>query len=314
MDLPQRTSLVPQLVEILRRDLHFGARSHRLPSERELAERFQVSRTTLRKALQLLARDGWIRAEPGQAWAVISRPKRLAALSAPRTIGILCPMPLDQAPQFLLFLLERLQERLNAVGWKVEVRGGWEYQQQHSRHVLSKMLQETRARLWVLTGSRPEVLQWFENRNVPSFCIGKPPPQFQFPYLSDDVRVACRHAVGLLVSRGHRRLAWLRLRATARAPDDALKGFQEGIELCRRRGEISARIVHHIGPPDDLQPVLRRLMESSPCPTAFLVEGARYTLTTLTCLTYTGVRVPQDVSVVSMVSQPYLDLIKPSIA
>ena len=51
-------------------------------------------------------------------------------------------MPLDQAPPFVLFLIERLQERLNAAGWKVEVRGGWEFIQQHSRHVLAKVVEE----------------------------------------------------------------------------------------------------------------------------------------------------------------------------
>jgi GntR family transcriptional regulator len=57
-----------QLKEHLRQQIETGTypSGSRLPSERELAEMFQVSRMTARQALQLLATDGFISAHVGK--------------------------------------------------------------------------------------------------------------------------------------------------------------------------------------------------------------------------------------------------------
>lgn len=71
-----RDSTIPlyiQLKEHLRLQIEDGQYSSgaRLPSERELAQTFQVSRMTARQALQLLATDGFISARVGKGTFVL---------------------------------------------------------------------------------------------------------------------------------------------------------------------------------------------------------------------------------------------------
>jgi len=65
-----------QLYEILRRDIIQGQRSpgERLPSESELIERYQVSRVTVRQAMDLLVQDGLIYRRRGRG-TFVSTPK-----------------------------------------------------------------------------------------------------------------------------------------------------------------------------------------------------------------------------------------------
>jgi GntR family L-lactate dehydrogenase operon transcriptional regulator len=64
----RRISLPDQTTALLRKEIFTGAYKpgEKLPSERELAERFGISRLTLRKALALLAQEGWIEITQGR--------------------------------------------------------------------------------------------------------------------------------------------------------------------------------------------------------------------------------------------------------
>jgi GntR family transcriptional regulator, transcriptional repressor for pyruvate dehydrogenase complex len=69
----QRLSLSDQVVTVLRKEMFTGVYQpgDKLPPERELAERFGISRSTLRKALLLLEQEGWIEIVQGRANTVL---------------------------------------------------------------------------------------------------------------------------------------------------------------------------------------------------------------------------------------------------
>ena len=64
-----RTSLPDQIVAALRREILTGVYQpgDNLPPERELAERFGISRSTLRKAMMILAHEGWLEVVQGRS-------------------------------------------------------------------------------------------------------------------------------------------------------------------------------------------------------------------------------------------------------
>ena len=77
--LLDRDSTIPlyiQLKEYLRTQIEAGvyATGTRLPSERDLAQAFQVSRMTARQALQLLAQDGFVSSHVGKG-TYVRRPR-----------------------------------------------------------------------------------------------------------------------------------------------------------------------------------------------------------------------------------------------
>src|ERR1043166_5451890 len=133
MELLSRPTVVAQLAEALRRTLQSGEWTTHLPSERELSERFGVSRPTLRRALQLLAEEGRVRAERGIGWRVGRPQARGARTRQPKAVGILCFVPLDEASPFNLFAIDKLQNHLHEAGLTVHVHAGTQYVSQNYR-------------------------------------------------------------------------------------------------------------------------------------------------------------------------------------
>ena len=62
-----------------------------MPGEKRLAEEYQVSRTTARKALQLLSERGFISSRAGVGWEVLRSAPGPKAPSRPWALGI-CPI------------------------------------------------------------------------------------------------------------------------------------------------------------------------------------------------------------------------------
>lgn len=69
----------------------------RLPTEAELAEYFQVSRPTVRKALLETERSGLVRSRQGAGWFAADDPPRLTG----RTVGIVCEDVPEPSPWFV---------------------------------------------------------------------------------------------------------------------------------------------------------------------------------------------------------------------
>jgi DNA-binding LacI/PurR family transcriptional regulator len=247
MELPRRTSLVPQIVEIVRRDLRAGKWTQRLPSESELAEKLQVSRPTLRAALGRLAEEGLIRARHGLGWEIVSRPKRSAPPRSPKTIGLLSFVSLDQAPPFALFLIDKLEHHLGDAGWKVEVRADSKYLMQNHRRALAELMKTSRADLWVMFGANTGIDEWFQERRIPVFSVGKPREGIRCPWLDWDQRAVFRHAAGLLLARGHRHFVCLLPRYMAFGYKEASEGFREGVERYGRNQKSPLTSVLSLG-------------------------------------------------------------------
>jgi GntR family transcriptional regulator len=76
LDHESTTPLYIQLKEHLRMQIEAGVypSGARLPSERELAQTFQMSRMTVRQALQLLAKDGFVTSHIGKG-TYVRRPR-----------------------------------------------------------------------------------------------------------------------------------------------------------------------------------------------------------------------------------------------
>jgi DNA-binding GntR family transcriptional regulator len=72
--IPERRSLVAQAVEILRASIKDGEWERHLPTEAQLRERMQVGRNTVRAALAVLEKEGWITpGRPGRRREVLRR-------------------------------------------------------------------------------------------------------------------------------------------------------------------------------------------------------------------------------------------------
>ena len=71
--VPQRATLAAQVCDVLREAIRHGTWPDNLPGELELSRKLQVSRMTLRAALRMLTREGWVSSSQGRRRRVLRR-------------------------------------------------------------------------------------------------------------------------------------------------------------------------------------------------------------------------------------------------
>ena len=82
------------MADILREGIRQGVWQGRLPGERALCEKYQVSRNTLRAALGQLQREKLIKAVHGSGNQILARPQKTAGGLRSHDVGLLSPEPL----------------------------------------------------------------------------------------------------------------------------------------------------------------------------------------------------------------------------
>ena len=126
----------------------------------------------------------------------------------------------------------------------------------------------------------------------------------KLPSLDVDYRAVCRHAAGVFLRAGHRRLALL-------VPDYGVagdlaseEGFRAGVAAHPGPDRATVTIVRHSGHHADLAARLAALLRSPGAPTALLVARPEHTVTTLVHLLKGGIRVPQAISLIARDHDP----------
>lgn len=252
-----------------------------MPGEKRLAEEYQVSRTTARKALQLLSERGFISSRAGVGWEVLRSAPGPKAPSRPWTIGI------DPI----------------APGW------GAYYQELLMKGILDAAQQDS-CRLTVLDNRNPKTLNvagidgllmmWVGDENyapyaalaekgLPIAFINRQPENPRFSFFSVDYTREAYRAVEYLLMAGHREIMMV-------------TGGGASMEL-RERGYYQAFAARRLPSPsglvlrdptvDELAGVLKERRPTA----AFLLFGCQ-TPTFAVAAERAGLQIPGDVSLI----------------
>jgi DNA-binding LacI/PurR family transcriptional regulator len=312
LKLPQRQSLEKQTATVLQEEIMRGTWRELLPGERALCEMLQISRHTLRGALGQLQRDGLINAVQGVGNRITATPvkperKRLAS----QDVGLLIPGELaDLVPNHILWI-DQLRAMLGERGCRLHMFHGRKYAQRDPGRALQRLLTQHAHKCWILLLSAEPVQKWFEKQRVPCIVAGTIYAGVELPYCDLDHRASCRHAAGVLLGRGHRRVA-LVIQKSRRAGDlESEAGFAEGIRRSAYE-DTEVMIAYHDATAAGILATVKRLMQRKPAPTALLVTNVFHYLTVVTGLAQMGYRVPEDVSVVSRDGEAYYSYLVPA--
>jgi LacI family transcriptional regulator len=120
----------------------------------------------------------------------------------------------------------------------------------------------------------------------------------------------CRHAAGILRGLGHQRIAMLSQKQPRAGDLDSEAGFIEGARLPPGT-EAEVFVIQHEPTVDGVTQALRRLVVRTPAPTALLITNSYSYLTVASRLAQYGVRIPQDISLISRDADPFLSFIVP---
>lgn len=307
LPLPERVSLVTQTARILRQGLETGRWPGALPGERQLAEQLRVSRPTLRSALAQLEKDGLLQNSQGkrrQPLTATRKPSR----KAPKSICLLTPQALDTVPPMVLFWINELRARLAESGLGMELVVRPSAYNARAERAWEELVRSHPSAAWVLFLSTEPMQRWFAEKRIPSLVVGSCPPDNPLPSVDVDYRAACRHAAQWFSGHGHKRLALLLPSSGCPGDQESEEGFREGAA----QGDV--KIVRHDATVEGVCAKVDRLLSTANAPTAFLIARSAHALTVLTHLQRRGLKVPQDIVLISRDEDPYLQHVVPALA
>ncbi|MCX8155734.1 MAG: substrate-binding domain-containing protein [Verrucomicrobiae bacterium] len=310
--LPQRLLLTDQTTALLR-DLalkgHWGAT---LPSEADLCREFQISRVTLRRALLQLAREGIILMGGRGRHHRIIRPVSETETSRGRTVRMLSPYPRHRVNTTAQLVQNALLERLAKEGYLMQLEVHPGFYQRFSEREMRRLLALPDTAGWLLYLSTREQQEYFAKSGQPCVVLGTVHRGVPLANVEFDVRSSSRHAAGLFLARGRQEMIFVTPSPMTAGDQASAEGFIDGASRGRPPGR--ARLVNYDTTVPDLCRVLREEMERRPCPNAILVGWPEHTFTVIGFLHKLGLRVPEDVAVISRVDDQYLAYSIPSVA
>lgn len=304
----RRTSLVTQVADLLRAEVLRGAWSEWIPSERELSTALHISRNSCRGALGVLRREGLIRPVRGRGARVSPNLDQAGRSSAKRirSVGVIAPQPLGlMRPRQSLFL-DEVRDELFDMGVRIQLHHSPAVYAQHPHRALRKLIETTPHDCWILLLSNDPLQRWFMREGLPCVVAGSVYPGITLPSVDEDYRAACRHAVGRLITLGHRRIAFLNRKSRAAGDLEGEAGFFEGL-----RPGISSQIVYHDEQRETVARLVRKLFSSPNPPTGLLVANSFCYLSVVTTLAGMRIRIPDEVSLISRDDDPFLAHIIP---
>ncbi|WP_395749552.1 substrate-binding domain-containing protein [Prosthecobacter sp.] len=312
--LPKRRFLVVQTVESLCEGIQNGFWQNHLPSERDLCEHLQVSRRTMRSALEELERKGWI-ATSGQQKRRIkpTRGRVRDAGAMKKRIGVLMPSSLLTVPSRLAFVLDSLRNRLAADGYAVHFHFNAAcYHARAPGKALTAFLADHPATGWILLRSREPMQRWFRDKRIPCLILGSCAEGIDLPSVDTDYYATSHHAGGMLMRKGHRRIAFVVLDRNYPGDVASEQGLMDAI--APRKETVTIIPLRHDGSTENVCAVIDKALRSPAPPTAYVVCNAAQVLTVMMHLLRRGKRIPEDVSVVSRDNDPILETIVPPVA
>jgi DNA-binding LacI/PurR family transcriptional regulator len=310
--LPQRISLVDQTAQSLREGIRSGYWQKQLPGERELCSNLQISRRTLRAALDELQRTGWLEVSQRRRRRIKTRRVNRSSMAQRKVIAVLSACSHAAMSSLMMFVLDVLREKLAKAGYDIKLHVNAACFLARPAQALDTLVQRHPAAAWLILGSKEPMQCWFIQRRLPCLVVGSCAPRIDLPSVDSDHRAACLHAGGVLLRKGHRRIALVLPRDAYGGDLMSEEGLREALATSSANAEL--RVLRHDGTTTHLCSLLDHALRTPNSPTAFVVARPLPALTVMMHLLRRGRRIPQDVAVIAREDDRFLQASTPSVA
>jgi DNA-binding LacI/PurR family transcriptional regulator len=311
-EIPKRHSLAAQAADSIQKAIADGTWREYLPSERRLCEMLRVSRPTIRTALRMLAENGLLEIRQGRRNRLLTQP-----LPAPRRqsrmVGLVTHEPFSHMALATYQIISEMRAHLAEQGFTTEVLVYQAKSALAQQRKLEEFVRQNRVLCCVLLSVSKDLQMWFSEHSVPALVLGSCHSQIKLPSLDVDYRSVCRHAGGIFLSKGHRRMALVVPNSGVAGDLASEVGFMESIQHDRL---INARasIVRHNCTAQSITTKLDALFNSAHAPTALLVAKPQHVFIVILYLLKRGLTVPDTVSFIARDHDHIFETVSPPIA
>jgi DNA-binding LacI/PurR family transcriptional regulator len=312
-EIPKRFSLSAQAAVSIAKAIDAGTWEGFLPSERRLCELYQISRPTIRTALHLLAKEGRIEIHQGRRNRLLT-PTGETNRRQNRLVGLITHEPVAHMPLSSYQRISEMRSSLAEQGFATEIlvcppQSAWT-----QRRKIEDFVRQNRVFCCVLLSVSKELQSWFCEHSVPALVLGSCHPDIKLPSLDVDYRSVCRHAAGVFLGKGHRRLALIVPNSDVAGDLASEEGFREAVEQRPASDDARAYIVRHNGTAQNISMKLDALFNSSQAPTALLVAKPQHVFIVIIYLLKHGLAVPDTVSFMARDYDHIFETVMPPIA
>lgn len=297
-------------MELLRQGIIQGRWCGTLPGRARLVQQLGCSQSTLEAARHRLAREGWLVTQGrGKRQQIEIPPDQRKAVRQVKRVRVLLYDGPAEARHEEIALLARLMEAGYAADFAL--KGLQDLQMDVGR--VARFVKATPCDAWVVCSASREILQWFSEQPVPSFALFGRFSGLPIAATSPRKAPAMIGVLHRLFELGHRRIVMLTTPERA-APQPALfeMVFLNALKsLGLSTGAYNLATVE--GGAKGLRASLESLFQVTP-PTALLVADSEHFWATLYFLSRRGLKVPEDVSLISADQEPDYKWCEPAIS
>lgn len=304
-------SRADQAANYLRRKLKTGDWQDRLPSERALAEKLAISRRSVREALHQLEGEGFFRERSRQGvWLAPYKERKSAAHS----VGVIYhyrTRPSSLVSGKNLQILEIMQRIFEGRNIRMEIH---RIAYPHTGGIpenFKKLFRDYPHDCWVLNAPTISMQIWCRQQGIPALVAGIGHESDGLPDVGVNHFALCRHAVGEMARRGHRRLALILPKEERGEDVFSREGFAAGLRDFSNTG-VSGHCFSHDQSQSGVCRLADRLLGMTPKPTAWLICRQGHFITLMSHLMHKGIKIPGKISLVSRDSEAFIDDLIPS--
>ena len=226
-----------------------------------------------------------------------------------RSVGVLIPRPFEALSAATQYFLRDLASATAAEGIALAYHHSAATGRSRPGRLLKSLLAEHPAELWVLYESLNPVARFFRTSGTPAILCGGPAVDEGLSLCAFDGQAALRHAIGVFSRAGHTRIvAATRFRRPLRE-----QVFREEFEKRGLGFDPETHMPVWGNDRERLHELLCSRLTAPDRPTAWIVNGLEGLVVVFSTLLELGLRIPDDVSLLTIGSDPMLGCFRPAI-
>lgn len=311
---PHKVSLIAQTKAVLLEGMLQRRWQHELPGERILSRELRISRWTLRAALAELNRSGHLKISQGMPCAITPRALRHRSTQPPsRKVALLVPAPLSKLRLFVSLWVDELRIILNEHGIQLSIHDSAKAYRSNPHHTLENLVGNHPHNDWLLLLSTQAMQEWFQQREEFALVAGTRFEGIKLPAIDIASHAAGVHAAHTLLGLGHRQIALFKPAVSNAGVLATEAGLREAISKVHN-GSASMTVRSCGEDPAEICRTVDRVLAEPIRPTVFVGARAASLLTVFSHLMRLKLRIPQDISLLSIEWEPFLDMVVPRVA